>query len=234
MSNYKDPNRNVGSQSETPRIKYQDDNILINGYQNFIINKKTRQIIFLSKNKKFSYISDLFHDLNKNNNCNSVVDIGCSSGLSSFIAFNQNFKHIVSLDHDIEYINTLGIIKEKCNITNINEKKFSFGNKIDEKFDVVFCGAIIHWIFSLTANFRNFDSIIKYLIPITNKYLVIEWVNENDGAIKQFNHIKRSKKIGDEEYTTSNFETSILKYTEIISKNVVDGNTRVIYVLRVL
>lgn len=233
MSNYKDPRRKVGSQSETPGIKYQGQNIVVSGYQNFIINKKTREITFLSKIKKFSYISDLLYNLNKQANCNSIVDIGCNSGLSSLIAFNQNFKHIISLDHDPEYINTLRAIKNQCNITSINERQFSFGDKFNETFDVVFCGAIIHWIFSLTADFRNFDSIMEYLLSATNKYLVIEWISENDGAINSFNHIKRSRNPRDEEYTTANFERSINKYARIMSKQAVDGGgTRIIYVLQ--
>ena len=233
LSNYRDPRRKVGSQSETPFIKYIGENIQIGGYQNFLINKETRVITFPSKRKKFSYISNLLHNLNKSDNCNSIVDIGCNSGLTSLIAFNQNFNRILSLDHDLEYINTLQAIKNKCNIAAIDERQFSFGNKLNETFDVVFCGAIIHWIFSLTADFRNFDSILQYLLLATNKYLVLEWISENDNAIKSFNHIKRSRNPGDEEYTTTNFEKSINKYAKIMSKKAVDGGgTRIIYVLQ--
>ena len=231
-SNYKDPKRKVGSQSEIPNIKIVGNDIHVLGYQRFIINKKTRAITLQKKRQKFSYISQLLSNLNKTNNCNSIVDIGCNSGLSSLIAASQNFKNILSLDHDPEYINTLRKIKNECKITNINERIFSFGNEINEKFDVVFCGAIIHWIFSLTANFRNFDSIIQYLLLSTKKYLVIEWICENDPAIRSFNHIKRNKKTGDEEYTTDNFEKSINKYVKIISKRAVDGPTRIIYLLQ--
>ena len=103
---------------------------------------------------------------------------------------------------------------------------------VRSRFDVVFCGAIIHWIFSLTANFSNFDRIIQYLLLSTKKYLVIEWICENDSAIMSFNHIKRNKKTGDEEYTTANFEKSINKYVKIISKHAVDGPTRIIYLLQ--
>ena len=236
MSNktYKDPKRNVGSQSETPVIKYLGKDIHVSGYQKFIINKETQKIKFLTKINKFSYISNLLHKLNKQYSCKSIVDIGCSSGLVSFTAFNQKFKRILSLDHDPEYIDTLRTIKNQCNITSINEALFSFGNKLNETFDVVFCGAIIHWIYCLTADFRNFDKIIEYLLKITNKYLIIEWVSEEDGAIKSFQHIERNINPVDEEYTTNNFEKSVNKFTTIKSKQPVDGNgTRTIYLLKV-
>ena len=163
--------------------------------------------------------------------CQSIVDIGCNSGLTSLIALNNNFKYICSLDHDPEYISTLNSIKKLCDIKIINESIYSFGDIINKNFDVVFCGAIIHWIFSLTSNFRNFDNIIIYLLSITNKFLVIEWVDPNDNAIKFFNHIKKRAKDGDEEYNNINFEKSLKKYVKIISKKNVESITRTIYLL---
>jgi len=230
---YKDPKRKIGSQSEKPRIKYNGENIRVLGYQDFTINKKTKLIKYNKKNSKFSYINELLYNLNKDN-CTTIVDIGCNSGLTSLIALKNGFEHIVSLDHDSEYIDILRTIKQNCNITKINESVFSFGSPITEKFDVVFCGAIIHWIFSLTADFRNFNSIMKYLVPLTNKYLVIEWIHPNDGAIKSFNHIKKRYRKEDEAYTTKNFEIAVKQYTNIISKKNADSSTRTIYVLQKL
>lgn len=231
---YKDPKRKIGSQSEIPKVTFNDDHIIVSGYQNFVINKKTQNIVSFGKKNKFIYINNLMKKLNTDYNCMSLVDIGCSSGLTSLLALNNNFEHIVSLDHDPEYIDTLRTIKNKCNITKINESVYSFGNTISEKFDVVFCGAIIHWVFSLTADFRSFNSIISYLISLTNKLLIIEWIDPNDGAIKLLNHIKKRRKETDEEYNTHNFENAIKKVSTIISKENADCSTRTIYVLEKL
>lgn len=235
MDNYRDPKRKIGSQSETPKIKIKGNEVFVSGYQNFKINIITKKITFKGYYvDKFSYINSLFDKLNKEG-CNTIVDIGCNSGLSSFIAYNNNFKDIVSLDHDSEYISTLASIKKYTSITNIRESIYNFGDIISEKYDVVFCGAIIHWIFSLTADFRNFDSIVRYLISFTKKYIVIEWVDNEDSAIRCLNHIKKRQKKDDEEYNTNNFEKAIKKYMEIISKKPINGTkTRVIYVLRSL
>tara|TARA_B100001175_G_scaffold248677_1_gene215556 strand:+ start:12690 stop:13400 length:711 start_codon:yes stop_codon:yes gene_type:complete len=235
MDNYRDPKRKIGSQSETPKIEIKGNEVFVSGYQNFKINIITKKITFKGHYfDKFSYINSLFDKLNKEG-CNTIVDIGCNSGLSSFIAYNNNFKDIVSLDHDSEYISTLASIKKYTSITNIRESIYNFGDIISEKYDVVFCGAIIHWIFSLTADFRNFDSIVRYLISFTKKYIVIEWVDNEDPAIRYLNHIKKRQKKDDEEYNTNNFEKAIKKYMEIISKKPINGTkTRVIYVLRSL
>lgn len=229
---YKDPKRKIGSQSETPSISLKNDNITVNGYQRFIINKNTKKITFLEKSTKFNFINKTLHMMKNSFNCETIVDIGCNSGLTSFLAFNNKFKEIVSLDHDIEYINTLSKIKNLCGITNIKESLFSFGDKISSKYDVVFCGAIIHWIFSLTANFRNFDKITTYLLSMTNNYLVIEWIHPNDDAIRCLNHINKRGQPTDEKYCTENFEKSIKKYFTIISNTVQYTSTRVIYILK--
>ena len=228
---YKDPKRKVGSQSETPKIEYRDNKILIDGYQKFIIDKKTRVMSVSSNAKKFIFINNLMKILNKKFNCKSMIDIGCNSGLTSLIALNSNFNHIVSLDHDPEYINTLKVIINDCNISEIKPNIYSFGDNISEKFDVVFCGAIIHWIFSLTADFRNFNSIISYLINFTNKYLVIEWVDPEDDAIKILNHINTRRKSEDEEYNKKNFEMSLNKYAKILDTRVCGRSTRQIYIV---
>jgi len=229
---YKDPKRKVGSQSEIPSIVNDGGgNLKIFGYQEFIINKNTKHIQLQKKIDKFSHINLIFKNLRKKG-CQSIVDIGCSAGLSSLTALNNGFEHIVSLDHDPEYIRTLGEIKKQCNITKINEAVFSFGSPASHIFDVVFCGAIIHWIFSLTADFRNFDSIFEYLITFTRDYLVIEWISPDDRAIRSLNHLKLRKRESDEEYNTANFETAARKYTNIISKKPIDGPTRIIYMLQ--
>jgi len=229
---YKDPKRKHGSQKEVPSINSKNDKVIVGGYQEFMIDKNTRKLTFKKKQKKFSYINNILYNLNRNNKLKSFVDLGCNSGLTSFIALNNNFQNIVSLDHDAEYINIITKIKKECNISNINESVFSFGNKINETFDVVFCGAIIHWIFSLTADFRNFDNIMDYLIPLSNNYLIIEWISENDSCIVKFNHIKKRYKDGDADYNTENFEKSILKYSKIISKVKGENNTRIFYILK--
>lgn len=231
---YKDPNRKVGSQRETPLIEFENDKLIVKGYQKFIIDKKTRRIEYNEKRNKFTYIDELLRKLNNDYHCKSIVDIGCNSGLTSFIAFNNNFESIHSLDHDSEYIDMVRTIKNNCAITNINESVYSFGDTVTQKFDVVFCGALIHWIFSLTANFRNFRDIMSYLINLTNRFLIIEWVDPNDVSIREFNHIKRNQNNDDEEYNTLNFERAVRTVATILSKHDGDSSTRIIYLLEKL
>lgn len=230
---YKDPKRKIGSQSEIPEINIVNNVFNIKGYQKFSIDEN-KNIILKNKIKKFQYIESLLNELKESNNCSTLCDFGCSAGLTSLIAHNLDFKKICSFDHDSEYIEILKKIKDFCNIDNINEKTLSFGSYIETKFDIVFCGALIHWIFSLTADYRNFDRITYYLTKLTNKYLIIEWITPEDSCILTFKHIERNSLETDEIYSTENFEKSINKYGIIVSKEKVDSNTRIIYVIKIL
>lgn len=91
---------------------------------------------------------------------------------------------------------------------------------------MVFCGAIIHWIWSLTSNYSSFEEIFKYLSSITNNILLIEWISERDNAIRGFGHITKNK----QNYTTANFNNSIVKYFKLLKKIELDGATRILYV----
>lgn len=223
MGNYKDPKRKVGSQNEIPSIEENSNAIIVKGYQNFTIDKTS--FVINAKNK-FEKINKVLEDLQKSQNYNSFCDIGCSSGIVSILAYKNNFKNIVSIDHDPEYIGILQTLTKKLNITNIDAKIESFGvNKCN--YDVVFCGAIIHWVWSLTSDFTSFEKIFEYLTSITKNILLIEWISERDHAIRGFGHITKNK----ENYTTANFDRCIVKYFKLIKKIELDGFSRILYVV---
>ena len=223
MGNYKDPRRKVGSQNEIPSIEENSNTIIVKGYQNFTIDKTS---LVINAKSKFEKINKVLEELRELPEYNSFCDIGCSSGIVSIIAYKNNFKNIVSIDHDPEYIGILRTLINKLNITNIDTKIESFGENNDV-YDVVFCGAIIHWVWSLTSDFTSFEKIFEYLTSITKNILLIEWISERDHAIRGFGHITKNR----ENYTTANFDKCIVKYFKLIKKIELDGFSRILYVV---
>tara|TARA_B100000497_G_C7546837_1_gene330705 strand:+ start:166 stop:840 length:675 start_codon:yes stop_codon:yes gene_type:complete len=216
---YKDPKRKVGSQSEIPSIKDESNLISVFGYQKFTIDKSS---LIIKSKLKFEKINKILEKIKYKK---SFCDIGCSSGIVSILAYKNKFENITAIDHDSEYTDILKIINEKLDIKNINVITDSFGND-KNKYDVVFCGAIIHWIWSLTSNFNSFEKILNYLNNITNKILLIEWISENDDAIKSFGHITENK----ENYKTNSFEKTLIRYFKIIDKIETDNKNRILYI----
>lgn len=216
---YKDPKRKVGSQKEIPFINEELNIISVFGYQKFTIDKSS---LIIKSKPKFEKINKILETIKYKT---SFCDIGCSSGIVSILAHKNKFENITAIDHDPEYTDILKIINNKLQIKNINIITDSFGND-KNKYDVVFCGAIIHWIWSLTSNFNSFEKIFNYLNNITNKILLIEWISENDNAIKSFGHIKENK----ENYKTYNFEKTLIRYFKIIDKIETDNKNRILYI----
>lgn len=224
---YKNKKRISGSQSEIPKIILKKDQCEINGYQHFLMTKN--QIIPKKYCGKFEYIKKFLSD---NSKLESITDLGCSNGIVCFLAHHSGFKKIYGLDHDIECLKLIKNIKEHMNITNVFEKKYSFGDSF-ETSDIIIACALIHWIYSCTSLNGEFDRIIKYLRDHSNKYLIIEWVDPADSAIKSFKHIKFNSNIIKEEYNKNNFLTSLRKYYSKVNKVFSVTKTRELYLCEI-
>lgn len=233
---YRNKNRNlVGSQSEQPTIQINKDKIIVGGYQRFVINKNINNMKILNKENKFKKIENILDNLyvNDKKGDKTIIDIGCSSGIVSLISQKLGYNKIVSLDHDVEYLGVLDKINKHLNITNIQTKEYSFGDSLNYSGDVVTMLALIHWIYSCTSNFGSFEKIFKYLNTICDEYLLIEWVDPKDSAIKNFKHIEYNREIIVEEYNQKNFENAIINnFGIILDKIHLDKIYRILYIIK--
>lgn len=203
-----------GSQQEVPKITHMGNKCMISGYQCFSI---TRDTIIMNGNyrNKFLCIDNFLKS--KLDSCKSITDIGASNGIVSFHAIQAGYTIVHALDHDTQCIQLLETVKKKFNYEGLLPKVYSFGDP-HESTDIVIACALIHWIYSCTALYGDFDSITNYLRDITGTYLIIEWVNPNDPAIKFFNHISYNKDIIKEPYTKENFVASLTKKFGTVDK----------------
>ena len=236
-SNYVDIKRNSGSQSEVPILTVNPDTIKVEGYNQFSIDRKSKNIHIHNRKIKFEIIKRCLNLYANIKGCSNFIDIGCSSGLSSHIALSEGFKFVHCLDHDNEYLEMAELIfllTGKSNMLKIY--KYSFGDDFSsvnfiDSCDFVFCGALIHWIFNLTAEFRDFGKIFDYLLSIDFKYLMIEWINEHDSCILKFDHIGRNRSDIDEVYNTANFEKALFSRARLVEKINTDIETRIFYIV---
>ena len=215
---YRNKKRKVGSQSETPSFKVLGNaNIRIGGYQRFDINLKTKLVSNIRSYKdKFNWVKQTLINL-RLSGMQGFMDIGCNNGLSSFLAQEVGYDNVISLDHDSEAIHVLKQVVDLQSTSVIHPREFSFGNPFNNKVDVVLCGALIHWVFTCTADFGKFDLILQYLLNTGLKILLLEWVDPKDPAIKKFHHLNCGTK-PKETYSVSNFEKSVLKVGNIREK----------------
>lgn len=225
---YKNTKRPTGSQSEIPSVKCALDQCIVSGYQKFTITN--RMVTPRSYSEKFNYIKAFL--ASKASQCNTVADIGASTGIVCFIAAILGYEKCYALDHDMDCLEVIKKIKNHLHISRVIEKSYSFGNVI-EPVDIVIACALIHWVYSCTALYGDFDKIIKYLRKYTKKILIIEWINPDDVAIKVFHHINFNTDVIKEQYTRENFLKTLYKYFTTVEKGYSVRTTREIFICSV-
>ena len=199
------------SQTEISNIVINDDHIEVTGYQSFKIskNKIYDENRKLNDNKKKT-ITQIITD-NKDN-CSTIFDFGCSQGFYSFFAYFQNYS-VKAFDHDPTYVNNLQVIKSHFNFDNfeIIKKKFSDVNN-DQNADICLFLALIHWVYKCTDNMGSLKKIINKLFDMTNKILIIEWIdpqilNQMETYGQYFEYVDIQN-----DYNLENFENCLKKF----------------------
>ena len=130
------------------------------------------------------------------------------------------------IEHDPEYVKQLTFIKTHLNLDiNILNNKFSENTNL--KADIVLFLALIHWVYNSTDSFKNLKDIINKLYTMTNKVLIIEWIDLSDQAITSTDRIIQSEKNTDK-YNKKNFISALQIFTKIEKKES-DNKTRELY-----
>jgi len=203
---YLDINRNIygGSQSECSEIIIDDDNILhMTGYHIYDYNKSIINPIILKNQKQ---IKQLDYLLNIDySDCKSLTDLGCANGaISLYLYFEKKIENIYLVDHDMQYTDNLQKLKDfdkNLNITIINS---SFSN-YNKSSDYTLALSLIHWLYSATDSYGCLFEIVKKLKSITNKCLIIEWIDNSDPVFGVLGHIDMNKSVHKTEYNKTNF-----------------------------
>ena len=117
----------------------------------------------------------------------TLLDIGANGGFFSFSACQAGASRVVALDMDEAY---LGLIRKAQ--THLGWKQIQPVNSRvqdwEEPADVVLAFAMIHWLYSCTANFGSLEAVVAKLAGLTRELLLIEWIAPEDPAITFFKH----------------------------------------------
>jgi 2-polyprenyl-3-methyl-5-hydroxy-6-metoxy-1,4-benzoquinol methylase len=135
---------------------------------------------------KYSFVSDSLKQTN-----GPVLDIGCNQGEYSLLAASFGLS-VLATDFDEDSLNKL---ESKNNLSNLsisllniceptpsigwdNNEHISFLEKARGNFEMVLCLGLIHHM--LVTERIPLNLIIEFLLKLSNKYLVLEWVDYDD------------------------------------------------------
>ncbi len=232
---YRDPARGVGSQSETPTFTaHKDGSVEVDGYQRFEISA-IGEVTVHKKAEKFQKLKEIFVELSRDHVVQTLIDVGCNTGLASFLAFEAGYTKVMGLDLDPANVYVFnGVATARNAHKGLMAKNFTFGDPLPFVADVINVGALTHWVWCLTSEVHKigFEGLLRYLFKYTKSFVVIEFVLPTDGAVRRFGHLRRcGNKTAQAMYTVDNFERAVSQVAKIMKKIEIDGPSRLLYVL---
>jgi precorrin-6B methylase 2 len=233
---YLDVNRKSvnGSQREVPMLTIQNDMINVDGYQQFsIIND-----LLITTSSKINHQLNILKTINIDDS-HTIIDIGCSNGYFAFwYLLNHPTKCITFMDHDQECIAVIHKILEsmkKLNQAKVLSYNFVSFLQTTETYDTIIMLSIIHWLYSCTTDICCLYEVIKNIRSKNNKTLIIEWVDNEDIAVKDFKHISYNQDKHKSNYNLDNFIDALkINYNEVRFVSYTNNHkSRSIYVCKV-
>lgn len=237
-SMYVDPKRKVGSQNETPTMRRDSPTkITVTGYHNYSLEFQNGELPkLISEHYKFDAVAEVVTQM-AGQGCRTMIDMGCNTGIYTFLAFSKGITHSYCLDHDPECYEVMRKILEIDNSLSkrISFKKYSFGEPLNvPPVDFLLCGAFVHWVFNLTSEFRCLNKIVRELASHVKKggMLIMEWVDPSDSAIVNFQHTKRRAAPTDGKYDRTAFEDALNDIGSVVDIVPTKRRTRTLYIVR--
>jgi 2-polyprenyl-3-methyl-5-hydroxy-6-metoxy-1,4-benzoquinol methylase len=153
---------------------------------------------------RLNRIKNIFSKIQKINNYNSFLDIGCSNGyITNLLSKNKKFTYVLGLDHNIENIKIAKTLYPNINFDFFNLNIINEYKNV-EKFDIITCFETLEHVGSINNAIQNLikfkkdkNSIIIISVPIEIGLI---------GIFKYFLKIFKSYKLDELEGHPSNFQ----------------------------
>src|ERR1700677_487025 len=140
-----------------------------------------------------------------------VLDIGANGGFFSLLACRNGASQVVSLDMDEAYLNLIRQAQTAMGWTNIRPINAQVQDW-EEPGDLVLAFAMVHWLYSCTANYGSLAAVVEKLAALSRSILLIEWVAPDDPAIHFFKHTEWNAEVDKAGYNVEAFEAALHKH----------------------
>jgi SAM-dependent methyltransferase len=212
-----------------PGIEADGAEVTIHGYQEFKITPETIEPMSvdppLRRKKKLVQVYFEREFLAGK----TVLDIGANGGFFSLWAAQSGASEVVALDMDETYLSLIRQAQQALGwkqIRRINERVQNW----EEPADLVLAFAMVHWLFSCTANFGSLEAVVAKLAGLSRSILLIEWVAPEDPAILGFKHKQWNPQVAQKDYNLEAFETALRKHFRKVEAIGPTSATRMLYV----
>jgi hypothetical protein len=194
-----------------PKLRLGPGFALVGGYQSYTALPKSiiadpRDAGLLKKQSLLApyFSAALLHQ-------RTILDLGANNAFFSIWALHNGAAGATAVDMDPQCQTTVRTVADHLGYQNL---KLINGKTQDqrESADIVLALALIHWVYSLTANFGSLDSVIGWLASLARHALIVEWIAPRDNAIAHHHHTDYNKQAQSEPYTYEAFRAALDKY----------------------
>lgn len=164
-------------------VKHGDGGALtVTGYQSFHISAEGN-LTFGVYNTKYEYVRTLLHSLRGTGTVHSLTEIGCNTGLMSLVAQREGFAPVYAFDSMDQNIEVLREVVEARQLQHaVHPMVQSFDGEPVPPADVVICGAVVHWLYYVSAPrfLGDLHAIVEHIAKAVGAYLVMEWIRPEE------------------------------------------------------
>ena len=203
--------RKLNKLSRPPGIEVKGTKVTIHGYQEFKITPWNIEPLPTDEMlRRKQRLAEVFFN-GEFLTGRTVLDIGANGGFFSLWACQSGASEVVSLDMDTAYLDVIGKAQSVFgwkNIRPINGKAQDW----HQRADLVLAFAMVHWLYSYTANFGSLEAVVAKLASLSRSILLIEWVAPDDAAILSFKHTEWNPQVDKAGYNLEAFEAALSKH----------------------
>ena len=210
---------NTPNQHTRPaNLEIHDRGVVFHGYQEFFLAKDWIRVLreFVSLKIKHDLLLPYFQPRFLKHR--TLLDLGANAAFYCFWALQQKAEKVIAVDIDEEYLEMIEEAKQRLGFENLEAVQANVADW-QEPADIVVALALVHWIYSCSADMGSLDAVVEKLAGLTKYMLIVEWIEPEDPAIQFFHHIEWNKDIVREPYTLEAFEAALshhFRKTEVI------------------
>ena len=212
---------------------FRGNEVEVRGYQNFVISrnnleiKESREKLWETETK-LKLVRLAFEKLGVEQ-VESFLDIGCNSGLYSFLA-RQHFQAAVTgTDYNQDYIDLCTRIVRHLGLDKISFTTGVFSD-IEGSYDCVLAMGLIHHLYHRTEKYGDLGAVVGKFSAISRNATIIEFPDENDPKASKWTSIAGRKSV--DQYSKNAFLEHCSKYYHQIDEIGQTAPTRTVYLLR--
>jgi hypothetical protein len=204
-------NESPNAYARAPRLILGPKVALVSGYQSFTAFEHS--VIPDPQDRSLSRKQELLapHFTTELLGNRTLLDLGANNAFFSLWGLCNRAAGATAVDMDPQCRTLVSRVAGHLGYRNLRLVEANIQEQC-EPADVVLALALVHWVYSCTADFGSLDAVIGWLASLSRHALIVEWIAPHDSAIAGHHHTDFNRQSQREPYTYAAFRAALAKY----------------------